>query len=236
MIFETVVGGPIRNLVVSSIGDFFIFAGNNRLMRKFAQTKEQVFAIETKEQMKDNDIMEEYVLKEDNTLQRDQVVKKLEELKESEDLMNTIEELEAEDSQLQRDYETNLILQKRVELPKFKNREGKNPAETLFIKLSKVRGGQVNPLLSFLHTSHIRSLIHFLEHATLKGINQHLSITIFKHIIQHRKSVYQSDDVLKNSLKRSSDVLIRSLLHSSEDVTNNLCCLSIYTREAKLLR
>ena len=59
MRFEAEMGNNIKALAVGKIGDVFFSGGNNKCIRGYQQTKEQVFAIEMKEQLEEEQMLDE---------------------------------------------------------------------------------------------------------------------------------------------------------------------------------
>ena len=112
------MGNAIRDVCVSSIGDFFISAGANKTLRFYSQTKNQTFALEIKRKIEEEKMIEEDMFKNEN-LEKDAIKKKYENVKTAEYFMDLIENIEKESKDKQTNYENFVILKKRSPRPDF---------------------------------------------------------------------------------------------------------------------
>lgn len=91
MRFECEMGKQIRALAFSSIGDFFVCAGVNKTIRLFQQTKDQIFAVELQNKIKEEHLLEEF---QNPNMNNEAMKKKHENMNQAEYLMDLIEGIE----------------------------------------------------------------------------------------------------------------------------------------------
>ena len=236
MLFECGFGDSIRTLSVSITGDWFIVGGSNRILRVFKQTKEPIYSAETKEKIREENIITEELQNEKKSKTRENLLKETYELKEAEDIMEILEQLETGDGEQQRMLEDQLLLGKRSIKQNFKSYGGNNPANTFFEKISKIKIQKLPALLVFLHSNHIKTIVSYLEHCIQGRIKINLCCIIFKHIVEHRRTLINSNDQIKLSLLRSSH-LIEKYYTLIRNITNqNMATMSVFLRESKILR
>lgn len=235
MVFEHIMGESVRNLAISSIGDFFVAAGINRTIRKYFQTREQIYAEETRERLQEEQMVTEEFKNTDKNITREVVLKKFENLKEAEQFMDLIEDVETKHGDEQREFEADLILGKKRPRPDFKGIDGLNPAESVLSRLDEVNRNALEAILVFFHFKHMKALLHYVAYAVDNCLYEQLCFFLLRFIIErHRTSLLQTEDSMK-LVRRVVKKMIANMGSNYKNTTYNLAGLTIAINELKML-
>ena len=235
MVFEHLMGEGVRNLAISSIGDFFIAAGLNRTIRKYNQTREQIYAEETRERLQEEQMVTEEFKNTDKAITRELVLKRFENLKEAEQFMDLIEDVETKHGDEQREFEADLVIGKKRPRPDYKGLDGLNPAEAVLSRLDEINRNALEAILVFFHFKHMKALLHYVVYAVDNCLYEQLCFFLVRFIIErHRTSLLQTGDSLK-MIRRVVKKMLGNMGSNYKNTTYNLAGLTIAINELKML-
>lgn len=186
MAFEGPMGADIRGLVVSKIGDLFFTLGKNKTIRKYVQTKDQVFASEYKDEQEEKGLYIAGVGAEDKPEEGGVVEKKVESLKTAENYMDLIERIEKEHNETYLAYEEDLLLGKKRQTLVFEELDDMNPAEYVLKKLSQIPRHRLDSVFTFFHFNSFKVLLNYVRHALQNRIHIDLCLYIVKFMMNRQ--------------------------------------------------
>ena len=235
MRFNFSMGGSIRALAISSIGDYFVIGGVNKSLRIFTQTKEQVFAIELQEEMKEEEFVQKEFFEKEGDLKTEVLMKKYELKKTAEDFMDMIEDVEKYSREKQEEYENYLIIGEKRTKPTFGELNYLNPAIYVLKKFEEIRKNKLDSILVFLHFDSIVKLLYYIHYAMENQLFLNLSHYLFKFIIEkHHVNIFQSSIYTKLVMKISKKMVdIQNKIYYNENFINS--ALNLYLKESKYL-
>ena len=235
MRFHFGMGGSIRCLAVSKIGDYFVVGGVNKSLRIFCQTKEQVFAVELEEEIKEETFVVNEFFEKEKDLKRDVLMKKYQLKKSAEDFMDMIEDVEKYSREKQEEFENYLVIGEKRSKPKFGELNDLNPAVYVLTKFEEVKRNKLDSILFFLHFNSIVKLLYYIHYAMENQLFLNLSHYLFKFIVEkHHVNIFQSSIYTKIVLKISKKMVdIQNKIYYNENFIHS--ALNLYLKESKYL-
>lgn len=232
-VFESIFGHEIRALMSSAEGLFFVAGGGNRILKKFSQNKDQIFAIEVRDLMQEEEFVHEELKTGDKEISRETLLKKYQNIKTAEDIMELIDEVESNQGNEQRNFELELVGLKKREKPCFVDSEGKNPAEIVLEKLDNILKSELCGILDFLHFRHCEFLLLYINYAVENKCYQSLCFILTNFILQkQKKNISQSSTAQKTAKK-----IVTKMTFFFEDClkkgTFNIAALTMNINEIK---
>lgn len=195
----------IRAVEFSSIGDQIFAGGLNKAIRVFTQTKEQVFAIDIQNQMKEDVLLEET---KDLNLNQESNKKKQENMNQAEHFMDLIEQIQRESKNKQIEYENAFLVKKDVETPSFEELDQLNPAEYVMRKLSKIPQNKLDQILYFFHFSTVTEIFYFIFYSLKRKRYIDLSYYLLRYLSEQHLQNIRADRTILRLVNKCSKLLI----------------------------
>ena len=207
MVFDGYMGLDIRSVVVSKIGDLVFSLGKNKTIRKYTQSKEQVFASEYKDEQEEREL---YVsgLGADSKIDEGGVIdKKIENLKTAENYMDLIERVEKEHGEAYTLFEEDLLLGKKREALTFGELDNLNPAEYVLQKFSQIPKHRLDSIFTFFHFNTFRVLLNYVRYALQNRIYVDLCLYIVRFILTKQSINMFKGEVSPTALAKCVELL-----------------------------
>ena len=246
---------------VSSIGDFLVTGCNDKAIRVWRQTKEQVFIVEEEEQRLEKMMVENYANErygdkgknedlqevEEGNKEAVEVTKaKYENLKYGEEIMAAIDRAEqAREEYLE--YEAALLEystrskqgrlkknEQRPERPKNERLGNMSIPEYVLKEISKIKLTELEDSLKFLHLSYIEKLLYYVKYFVCNNINIELSTRILNFILQHHESHIKNSKKLIALLSTTQKFLRPQLRKETEIIGFNMAGLKMMSSSLRL--
>lgn len=180
MVFDGHMGTDIRSLVVSKIGDLVFSLGKNKTIRKYVQTKEQVFASEFKDEQEEKGLYLTGVGADDKIDEDGVIEKRVESLKTAENYMDLIERVEKDHNEAYTAFEEDLLLGKKRPALVFNELDELNPAEYVLKKLSQIPKHRLDSIFMFFHFNTFKVLLNYVRFALQNRTHVDLGLYIVK--------------------------------------------------------
>jgi len=243
-------------LAVSSIGDFFVSASNDKSVRIWQQTKDQVFIIEEEEKRQEKTMVDNYAKEKmsgnnmnnegnDNMVVAKEVDKfRIENLKFGENVIVAIETAEKlRDDYIQyeielQEYQKASSKQKRMmeepKKPDMQQLGGLSIPEYVFKAIGKIKMNELENSLKFLHFTHMEKLLSYLKYYIENNINIELSTRILYFILQTHEGHIRNSGKLMKLLASIQRKLKKQLEKEQNLIGFNVSALKLIQNKIKL--
>ena len=208
MVLEGVMGNEIRQIVTSRIGDVVFSFGKNKTIRKYIQTKEQVFPSDHQDDTEEKEL---YLAGLNSKTNEDEdlgvINKKIENLKTAENYMDMIDRVEKDHNEDYVRFEDDILLGKKRQSLVFKELNNKNPAEYVLERLSKIPRHRLDSVFTFFHFNTYKILLKYVRYA----LENYLYIDLCKYILKivferQSQNVFRTEETSK-VVKQCVDLL-----------------------------
>jgi hypothetical protein len=236
-IFESVIGADVRALSLAREGQFFVAGGSGKILRKFEQTKEQIFTSEVQEKLQEEAFVYEDLKKDDKEMPKESVIKRYEVVKSAEDLMDFIDEVERTFGEKQREYELDKAALAKRQRPAFEDgdTDRKNPAELVLGRLDKIPKPELGPILDYVHFRHIEHLVFYINYSVENAIFPNLCFVLLQGILDRQQQNLLQNKTAMRVLARTVGNMIGGFQGNLQTSTFNMAALGINLQEAKLI-
>lgn len=237
-VIESVFGLEVRVLSLSKEGDFFVAGGSGGVLRRFNQGKEQVFAVEAKEKLEEENYVHEDIKQGEKDLSKASVLKRYEMIKSAEDLMEFIDEVERDQGETQRAYEFDEAALKRRDRPSFdksQETDNLNPAELVLKRLDKVPKSELSDLFDYVHFRYFESLLKYANYAIKNSVYENISFALLQAIVEKNQLNLLQNRSLMSVFERVLRRSTASLHDSLKTATFNVSALRIGLKETRTI-
>lgn len=224
----------LKQICVSSIGDFFICAFNDKLLRKFKQLKDIVYAAE----FLDNKKNQEYLihdLKKKSEADSKSEERKLKNLRFGDEIMEAIDTAEKYKNDYL-DFEFNLDnylkgeTDKEPELKTYMELNDMSIPEYVFDIITGIKPNELERSIKFLHFAYVEKIIYYIHYFVIRNIHIETCVRLINIFCKRYFVNISANDELLRILIIVKEKLKHILKYNLNNARYNLNVIKLYQR------